>query len=131
MRVFFVDLHAQYLSIKSEIDKAIQDVIYDAAFIGGKYVRKFETEFANYCKVKHCVGVGNGTDALFIALKTLGIGKYDQVITAANSFIATAEAITMTGAKVVFVDCNDKTYNIDVQKVEQTITKNTKSENQH
>lgn len=127
MRVPLVDLSAQYLSIKAEIDKAIQDVIHDAAFIRGKYVRKFETEFANYCKVKHCVGVGNGTDALFIALKTLGIGKDDQVITVANSFIATAEAITMTGAKVVFVDCNDRTYNIDVQKVEQAITKNTKA----
>jgi len=127
MRVSLVDLRAQYLSIKSEIDKVIQDVIYDAAFVGGKYVRKFETEFANYCKVKHCVGVGNGTDALFIALKTLGIGRDDEVITVANSFIATAEAITMTGAKVVFVDCNDRTYNIDVQKVEQTITKNTKA----
>jgi len=127
MRVSFVDLRVQYLSIKSEIDKAIQDVIYDAVFIGGKYVREFETEFANYCKIKHCVGVGNGTDALFIGLKTLGIGKGDEVITAANSFIATAEAITMTGAKVVFVDCNNKTYNIDTQKLEQAITKNTKS----
>jgi len=127
MRVSFIDLRAQYSSIKSEIDKAIQDVIHDAAFVGGQYVRKFETAFATYCKVKHCVGVGNGTDALFIGLKTLGIGKGHEVITAANSFIATAEAITMAGAKVVFVDCNNKTYNIDIQKIEKTIKKNTRA----
>ena len=119
MNIPFVDLKSQYLSIKDEIDGAISEVIGKTAFIGGPYVKKFEEAFASFCKVKHCVGVGNGTDALFIALKSLGIGPGDEVITAANSFIATSEAITMTGAKVVFVDINPKTYNMYPQKVKE------------
>ena len=126
MSIPFVDLKAQYQSLKSEIDKAIQNVISDCEFIGGKYVKKFESEFANYCKVKYCIGVGNGTDALFISLKALGIGKEDEVITAANSFIATSEAISATGAKVVFVDCYPDYYTIDVTKIEEKITERTK-----
>jgi len=127
MQIPFVDLRAQYESIKEEIDQAISDVILDSAFIGGKYIKTFERNYANYLGAKHCVGVGNGTDALFIALKVLGAGKGDEVITAANSFIATSEAITMTGAKVVFVDCDKNTYNIDVQKIEKAITNKTKA----
>ena len=127
MSIPFVDLKAQYQSLKSEIDKAIQNVISDCEFIGGKYVKKFESEFANYCKVKYCIGVGNGTDALFISLKALGIGKEDEVITAANSFIATSEAISATGAKVVFVDCHPDYYTIDVSKIEEKITDKTKA----
>ena len=103
MKIPFVDLLAQYESIKEEIDKAISNVILDSAFIGGKHLKTFEQNYANYIGSKHCIGVGNGTDALFIALKALDIGKGDEVITVANSFIATPEAITMTGAKVVFV----------------------------
>jgi dTDP-4-amino-4,6-dideoxygalactose transaminase len=122
-----VDLNAQYASIKNEIDSAIADVISKSAFIGGPYVRSFEEAFAKFCGVKHCVGVGNGTDALFISLKTLGVGTGDEVITVANSFIATAEAITMTGARVVFVDIDPKTYNIDVTKIEEKITSKTKA----
>ena len=117
MKIPFVDLKAQYDSIKDEIDDAIADVISKTAFIGGPFVKAFERDFAEFCKVKHCVGVGNGTDALFIALKALGIGQGDEVITAANSFIATSEAITMTGARVVFVDINPETYNIDTAKL--------------
>jgi dTDP-4-amino-4,6-dideoxygalactose transaminase len=127
MVINFVDLKKQYSTIREEIDNAIQDVINDSAFIVGKYLKSFEQNFANYIGVKHCIGVGNGTDALFIALKTLDIGKGDEVITVANSFIATSEAITMTGAKVVFVDCDEKTYNIDVIKIEEVITENTKA----
>ena len=127
MQIPFVDLHAQYLSIKQEIDAAIADVIAQSAFIGGQYVKSFESAFAEFCGVKHCVGVGNGTDALFIALKALGIGPGDEVITAANSFIATAEAITMAGARVVFVDIDPKTYNIDVRAIEANITPKTKA----
>jgi len=127
MKVAFVNLKSQYASIKEEIDKAILNVIQDSAFIGGKYLKSFEKNFANYIGVKYCIGVGNGTDALFIALKTLGIGKNDEVITAANTFIATAEAITLTGAKVVFVDCTENTYNIDTQKIEKAITDKTKA----
>jgi len=127
MRIPFVDLKAQYESIKEEIDQAIFDVILDSAFVGGKYIKTFERNYANYIGAKHCIGVGNGTDALFIALKILDVGEGDEVITAANSFIATSEAITMTGAKVVFVDCDKDTYNIDVQKINKAITNKTKA----
>jgi dTDP-4-amino-4,6-dideoxygalactose transaminase len=127
MNVAFVDLQAQYASIKSEIDKAIADVIAQTAFIGGTHLQSFEAAFAQFCNVKHCVGVGNGTDAIFIALKILGIGKGDEVITVANSFIATSEAITATGARVVFVDINPKTYNIDTKQIENKITPKTKA----
>lgn len=127
MKIPFVDLKAQYYSIKEEIDQAISDVIQDSAFIGGKYANSFEKNFANYVGVKNCVGVGNGTDALYIALKALGISEGGEVITATNTFIATSEAITMTGARVVFVDCDKDTYNIDVDKLEQAITYKTRA----
>ena len=127
MNIPFVDLKAQYAGIKREIDNSIAEVIANTAFIGGSYAKSFEDAFAAYCGSEHCIGVGNGTDALSIALKTLGIGDGDEVITAANSFIATSEAITSTGANVVFVDINPATYNIDVEKVEEKITQNTKA----
>ncbi len=127
MRIPFVDLHSQYLNIKTEIDQAIHNVIQDSAFIGGKYVEQFEHHFADYVGTKYCISVGNGTDALYIALKVLGINNGDEVITAANSFIATSEAITLTGARPVFVDCDERTYNIDVQKIPAAITSRTKA----
>ena len=127
MNIPFVDLKSQYESIKEEIDNAISKAISQTAFVGGPHVKDFEDAFAKLCNVKHCVGVANGTDALYIAMKTLGIGKGDEVITAANSFIATSEAITMTGAKVVFIDINIQTYNIDTQKIEEKITQSTKA----
>ena len=127
MKVPFVDLQQQYKIIKSEIDCAISDVIANTSFIGGKYVKDFEEAFADFCDVSHCIGVGNGTDALYVALRALGIGQGDEVITAANSFIATSEAITMTGANVVFVDCDPLTYNIDPKKLEQVISTKTKA----
>ncbi len=127
MRTPFVDLKLQYLTIKDELDEAIHNVIMDSAFIGGKYLKTFERNYANYIGTKHCIGVGNGTDGLFIVLKTSDIGEGDEVITAANSFVATSEAITMTGAKVVFVDCDKNTYNIDIQKIESAITNKTKA----
>lgn len=123
----FVDLKSQYQSIKNDIDSAISAVISESAFIGGRFVNSFESAFAKFCGAAHCIGVGNGTDALFIALKVLGIGSGDEVITAANSFVATSEAITMTGASVVFVDINPATYNIDSEKIETKITKKTKA----
>ena len=127
MNISLVDLKSQYLSIKDEINLAISQVIDNCAFVGGSFVKSFEAAFAEFCGVKHCIGVANGTDALFIALKALGVGKGDEVITAANSFIATSEAITMAGARVVFVDINYKTYNIDVGKIEEKITPQTKA----
>lgn len=127
MKIPLVDLKAQYLSVKSEIDQAIRNVISDTAFIKGKYVKKFEEEFAEFCGTKFCVGVGNGTDALFIVMKALGTEKDDEVITAANSFIATPEAISATGAKPVFVDCHPDYYTIDVTKIEEKISNKTKA----
>jgi dTDP-4-amino-4,6-dideoxygalactose transaminase len=122
-----VDLRAQYESIKEEIDGAVSAVIRESAFIGGPFVKEFERAFADYCGVNHCVGVANGTDALFIALRTLGVGRGDEVITAANSFVATSEAVTMTGAQVVFVDIDPKTYNIDVRQIDEKITSKTRA----
>ena len=127
MNIPFVNLKAQYNEIKDEILNAVQEVIESSAFINGKYVKAFEEDFADYCGAKHCIGVGNGTDALYIALKTLGVGPGDEVITAANSFIATSEAITSAGAKVVFVDCDETTYNIDIDLIEEKITPKTKA----
>jgi len=127
MKIPFADLKKQYAAIKNEIDEAIQNVILDSAFIGGKYAQRFEEAFARFCNVSHCVGVGNGTDALYIALRALGIGAGDEVITVANSFIATSEAITMTGARPVFVDCDPATYNMDVNKIQPQLTPRTKA----
>jgi dTDP-4-amino-4,6-dideoxygalactose transaminase len=123
MNIPLVDLKAQYESIKPEIDAAISEVISKSAFIGGPFVESFEKAFAEFCNVKHCIGVGNGTDALFIALKTLGIGPGDEVIVPANSFIATSEAVTLTGARVAFVDINPRTYNMDPTKLEDYLKK--------
>ena len=127
MKIPFVDLKIQYLSIKQEIDNAINKVISDTAFIGGKYVVKFEEDFAKANGVNHCVSVANGTDAIYIALKALNIGPGDEVITVANSWISTSEAITQTGAKVVFIDIEPEYYTIDVSKIEKKITSRTKA----
>src|SRR5688572_12256399 len=123
MNIPFVDLKAQYRSIKSDIDTAIAAVLDETAFVGGTHVKTFQEAFARYCGVTECVGVANGTDALFIALKALGIGAGDEVITVANSFVATSEAIKMAGAQVVFVDCDPVTYNIDVTKIDRKSTR--------
>ncbi|HOX25381.1 MAG TPA: DegT/DnrJ/EryC1/StrS family aminotransferase [Candidatus Krumholzibacteria bacterium] len=127
MRVAFVDLKAQYASIKPEIDQALAEVIADCAFIGGKYAARFEQEFAAYLGREHCVGVANGTDALYTAMKGLGLGPGDEVITAANTFIATAEGITATGAEVVFVDNDPLYYNLDPAGIEAAITPRTRA----
>jgi len=127
MKIPLVDLKAQYQTIKDEIDTAISTVLSECSFVGGPHVKAFEEAFADFCTVKHCVGVGNGTDALFIALRALDIGPGDEVITTALSFIATSEAITMTGARVVFVDIDPRTYNLEVTKIEEKITPQTKA----
>lgn len=126
MNVPFVDLKAQYQSIKSEIDPAIQTVINETAFVGGKYVEGFEKAFAEKFGVKHCVSCANGTDAIYITLKALGVGPGDEVITAANSFIATSETISQTGARPVFVDI-DEYFHIDPARIEEKITAKTKA----
>ncbi len=127
MNIPFVDLKTQYAAIKTEIDAVISRVISESAFIGGEYVESFESKFADFCQAKYCIGVGNGTDAISIALKALGIGEGCEVITASNSFIATSEGVTMAGAKVVFADINPQTYNIDIADIEQKITPRTKA----
>jgi dTDP-4-amino-4,6-dideoxygalactose transaminase len=127
LHIPFVDLKTQYESLKDEIDQAITAVIRESAFIGGPFVGNFEEAFARTCGVRHCVGVANGTDALFIALRALGIGPGDEVITAANSFIATSEAVTMAGAQVVFADIDPASYTIDVERIEEKINHRTKA----
>jgi dTDP-4-amino-4,6-dideoxygalactose transaminase len=122
-----VGLFDQYLTIKSEIDSAIQNVITSSAFVGGDEVRRFETEFAAYCEAKACVGVGNGTDALYLTLRALGIGPGDEVITVAHTFIATSEAISMTGATPIFVDVLEDTMLMDPALLEPAITPRTKA----
>jgi dTDP-4-amino-4,6-dideoxygalactose transaminase len=119
MNVPFLDLKAQYQTIKEEIDAAIQQVVDSCAFAGGPFVEKFETEFAAWCGVDHAVGVGSGTDALWLALLALGIGPGDEVVTVPNTFIATAEAITYCGAFPVFVDVEEGSYNMDPAKLRE------------
>lgn len=126
MNVPFVDLKAQYQSLKPEIDAAIQAVIDATAFIGGKHVAAFEEAFAAKFGVKHCISCANGTDAIYIALKALGIGRGDEVITVANSWISTSETITQAGARPVFVDIDDY-FHIDPAKIEAKITRKTKA----
>lgn len=127
MQVPFVDLKAQYHSIKPEMDQAISSVLEETAFIGGKYVREFEQAFAALYGVKHCVSVANGTDAIYITMKMLGVGAGDEVITVANSWISTSETITQAGATPVFVDIEADTYVIDVDAIEAKITAKTKA----
>jgi dTDP-4-amino-4,6-dideoxygalactose transaminase len=125
MKVPFVDLHAQYLSIKAEIDSAIAEVIAESAFIRGRHVDSFERVWADALKVKHCVSCANGTDALYIAMRGLGITPGDEVITTAHSWIATSETITQAGGRVVFCDTQKDTFNIDPNLIEARITKST------
>jgi dTDP-4-amino-4,6-dideoxygalactose transaminase len=127
MSIPFVDLKAQYQSIKEEIDIAIQNVINETAFIKGKYVQQFEEEYAETYGVKHVISCANGTDAIYITLKCLGIGQGDEVITVANTWISTAETITQAGAKPVFIDIHPDYYTIDVSKIEEKITEKTKA----
>ena len=127
MKVPFVDLKAQYETIKSDIDRVISDVLSGATFVGGHHLHDFEKQFAASYGVKHCIGLGNGTDAIFITLKVLGIGPGDEVITAANSYIAASAAISLTGAKAVFADIDPKYYTIDVEDVDRKINAKTKA----
>jgi len=127
MTVPFLDLKKQYLDLKPALDKAWENVINDSAFIKGKYVQRFENEFAHEMGARHCIGVANGTDAIYIVLKMLGIGPGTEVITVANTWISTSEAISQTGAQPVFVDMEPDYYCIDVHKIEAKITARTKA----
>lgn len=122
-----VDLNKQYALIKDEIKQAVDQTIESMAFINGPQIKKFEADFAAISGAKFGVGASSGTTALQLALKALGIGPGDEVLTVPNTFIATTESITHTGAKAVFVDIDEKTYNIDVKKIEQAVTPKTKA----
>jgi dTDP-4-amino-4,6-dideoxygalactose transaminase len=123
----FVNLGLQYASIQHEIDAATKEVFATSQFIGGELVKKFEHEFALMFNQKYCIGTGNGTDALFTILKSLGIGPGDEVITPAFSCIASAETISLTGAKVVFVDVDPDLYTINPDDLKRKISAKTKA----
>ncbi|MDX9713173.1 MAG: DegT/DnrJ/EryC1/StrS family aminotransferase [Ignavibacteriales bacterium] len=127
MNIPFLDLKANYNSIKSEVNAAIQQVLDNTAYILGASVQNFERDFSAAHQVKYCLGTSSGTDANHLVLWGLGIGAGDEVIVPANTFIATAWGATLCAATPVFVDCDPETYNIDPAKVEKAITKKTKA----
>ena len=127
MKVEFYGHVRQYHNIKAEIDKNIQTVLESGAYVMGPMLKKFEGELAAYHGTKYAIGLGNGTDAIWLALMALGIGAGDEVITHPNTFVATAEAIWIAGATAVFVDCDPKTKCIDPTKIEAAITPKTKA----
>jgi dTDP-4-amino-4,6-dideoxygalactose transaminase len=127
MNVPFLDLVAHHAAIRPEIDAAIAAVIDRNAFAGGPFVAQFEQRFAAYCGTDHAVGVGSGTDALWLTLLALGVGPGDEVITVPSTFMATAEAITYTGAKPVFVDVDETTYNLNPALIKRAITPKTRA----
>ena len=127
MNIPLIDLKAQYKSISEDLDRVTKEVLSSAAYIMGKNVTEFEKEFAEYIGVKHAISVGNGTDALVIALKSLGIGPGDEVITSTFTYFASAECISAVGATPVFVDVEKDTFNMDPSKLEEKITDKTKA----
>ncbi len=127
MNVPFIDFFQQYEEIKDEIDVGLKAVFKRGDFILGKEEKEFEVSFAHYCDVKYGIGVNSGTDALYIALGALGIGHGDEVILPTFTFIATALCVSYTGAKPVFVDIEEDTYNLDTSQLEAAITRRTKA----
>lgn len=126
MKIPFLDLRAQYQSIKDEIQQAINRVLESCEFIGGSEVKQFENDFAAFCGVEHCVGVSNCTDAIYLSLRALGIGPGDEVITVPNTFIGATEGVTRCGATLKFVDINPYSMTMDVTRLERAITHRTK-----
>src|SRR5437868_13280393 len=122
MKIPFVDLHAQYLTIKQEIDGAIAEVIAESAYIRGRHVDAFERAWANALGVKHCVSCANGTDAVYIALRGLHVKPGDEVIAPAHSWISTSETVTQAGGRVVFCDADEETFTIDPEDIQRKIT---------
>src|SRR6202007_895595 len=113
IKVPFLDLWSQHLPLMSEFNQAIQEVIESSAFAGGRFVTAFEEDFSAYCDVPHAIGVGSGTEALWLSLLACGVGAGDEVITVSSTFMATAEAITYCGARPVFVDVDECTYTMN------------------
>jgi len=122
MKIPFVDLHAQYLTIKEEIDEAIAEIIAQSAYIRGPQVDAFEQAWARTLGVRHCVSCANGTDAIYITLRALGLNSGDEVITTAHSWISTSETITQAGGSVVFCDTDEATFTIDPADIERKIS---------
>lgn len=127
MNVPFLDLYQAYAELQSSIDAAYQRVMKSGMYILGKEVELFEKEFAEYCGVNHCISVGNGLDALHLILRALGLGRQDEIIVPANTYVATWLAVTYAGAIPVPCDPDIRTYNIDVNKIESLITEKTKA----
>ena len=122
-----LDSKRQYAKIGNEIEKAVTEVLASGSYILGKHNKAFQTEFADFVGTKYSVGLNSGTDALHLALRALNIGRGDEVITTAFTFVATASAIGLAGATPVFVDINPDTFNIDANKIEAAITPKTKA----
>lgn len=127
IQISFVNLARGYFSTKDEINKAIQQVLSNQWFILGKELEKFEKEFSSYIGVKYGIGVNSGSDALYLAVKALGIGKGDEVITVSHTFVSTVDAIVRNGAKPIFLDIDPETYTIDVTQIEKRITEGTRA----
>src|SRR5881398_1814941 len=127
MKVPFLDLKAQHAPLIDKLDRAIREVIESSAFAGGPFVERFEGEFAAYCGSDYAIGVGNGTDALWLTLLALGIGPGDEVITVPNTFFATAEAIIYCGAQPVFVDVDEDTFTMNPAELKKSLTARTKA----
>jgi len=127
MNIPFLDLKSHHAPLREELSAAIEEVIDSSAFAGGPFVAKFEDDFAAFCQCPHAIGVANGTDALWFTLLALGVGPGDEVVTVPHTFIATAEAISFCGAKPVFVDIDEQTYNMDARLLESAITSRTKA----
>src|SRR5439155_4382448 len=127
MKVPLLDLRAHHEPMREELLAAIREVIDSSAFASGPFVAKFEEDFAAFCGASYAIGVGNGTDALWLSLLALGVGPGDEVITAPMTFMATAEAISFCGATPVFVDIDERTYTLDPEKLERAISPRTKA----
>src|SRR5687768_694498 len=127
MQVPFLNLRAAHDPLRAEFISVINEVIDSSAFAGGPFVASFEADFARFCQTDHAVGLGNGTDALWLSLLALGVGPGDEVITVPSTFLATAEAISFTGAKPVFVDIEERSYTLNPELLEKAINSRTKA----
>lgn len=123
----YQDLNLHHAPLQEEFKRAMGEVMDSCAFAGGPFVEKFENEFAAFCGGQHAIGVGSGTEAIWLVLQALGVGPGDEVITVPMTFIATSEAISMTGATPVFVDIDERTYNMDPQALQSAVTSRTKA----
>lgn len=125
MRVPFQNLYLQYLSIQKDIDSAINNVLSSTAFVRGPHVEEFENKFSEMFDTNYCISCGNGTDALFIAIKSLGVKPGDEILVPAHSWISTSEVVTLAGCKVVFVDTEKDTFNISLDDIKNKISDKT------